>query len=124
MGVELTEKISDMSNTKSSSSSSSSKKQLPRLSVLLSPFPKKDAKNFTEGTVISDTPNESYYVKQSDKKDLVKIINDPTNEILRYLESQQNTVELKREEYKKEESRKRKNNHNDKSHFSSKRSKQ
>ena len=49
-----------MSNNKSSSSlsSSSSKKQLPRLSVLLSPFPKKDAKNFTEGTVISDTPNE------------------------------------------------------------------
>ena len=46
-----------MSNTKSSSSSSS-KKQLPRLSVLLSPYPKKDAKNFTEGTVISETPNE------------------------------------------------------------------
>ena len=37
----------------------------------------------------------SYYVRQSDKHELAKILNDPTNEILRYLESQNNTVDSK-----------------------------
>merc|ERR1712179_312810 len=128
-----------MSDSPSSSSSKpKSKKQLPKLSTLLSPFPKRDAKNFTEGSVISDNPKEfdsfetckelklnrlPYYVRQSDKKNIVKIINDPTNEILRYLESQNNTVEHKKEDNKKED-RKRKHNNNDKSQSSSKRSKQ
>merc|ERR1712156_864212 len=107
------------------------------MSVLLSPFPKKDAKNFTEHTQISENPKEfdsfetckelklnrlPIYVRQTDKRDIVKIINDPTNEILRYLESQSNTVEHKKEEVPKKDDKKRKNN--DKSqNSSSKRSK-
>jgi len=77
------------------------------MAALFSEFPKKDAKNFTEGSVISDCPTEfdsfetskelklnrlPYYVQQSDKHELTKIINDPTNEILRYLEAQNNVV--------------------------------
>merc|ERR1711934_303271 len=80
------------------------------VAALFTAFPKKDERNFTVGAVVSDCPAEfdsfeqskelhlnnlPIYVKQSDKNELTKIINDPTNEILRYLESQNNTVDSK-----------------------------
>ena len=54
-----------------------------------------DAAAFLVSTFKSKLFPPSYYVRQSDKHELAKILNDPTNEILRYLESQNNTVDSK-----------------------------